>query len=179
MVYIAVAAILVAVLLVAGLTLLLTRNARSTAVTASNTITLSGAVAMSAKITPSCKLGSKQTTYAVSATFASREQVDGSRDHFQLSFSIEAYKGPGTYLARDHVLDKVVLNHIGIDPSGHAAADATYVMADMAGSATVNDGGLSGSINQDVAAVWSSGERIHVSATWQCGHLEQLPQTSN
>lgn len=179
MAYIAGAAILLAVLLVGGLTLLLIGRAGSTTMKASNSVTLSGAVVMSAKITPSCKLGINQTTYAVSATFANREQLDGSRDHFQLSFWIEAYKGPGTYLAREHVLDRVVLNHITIDPSGHAAPDATYVMADTAGSATINDGGLSGSINQDVAAVWSSSERIHVSASWQCGHLEELPQTSN
>lgn len=179
MAYIGAAATLVAVLLVGGLTLLLIGHAGSTTATASNTITLSGAVAMSARITPSCKLGINQSTYAVSATFANREHLDGSREHFQLSFWIEAYKGAGTYLARDHVLDRVVLNHIAIDPSGHATPDATYIMADSAGLATVNDGALSGNINQDVAATWSSSERIHLSASWQCARLEKLPQTSS
>jgi hypothetical protein len=153
--------------------------ATPTALTGPNTIHLTGAVNLAQTITPTCRLWGGPNTYWFSAEFADSTGKDTFLEHYRLNFWIENYHGAGTYLARTFGFDKLELDHIAPDPAGGLPkADASYGWVDLNGIVTISAGGLSGTIKQDLAALPST-NRVHMSASWECTHFGDLPQTIN
>ncbi len=101
-----------------------------------------------------------------SATFPESKDKDSFLYPYTL-MSSKLYRGPGTYGGSDFSLD-VSSSHIGPDAAGAAPKpDIIHIPADLAGRATVNAGGLTGTLTQTVFVAGSS-DRVHMSLSWEC-----------
>jgi len=123
---------------------------------------------MQRAITVTCDVASLPNTYWLSGSYPESKDKDPFQYHYRLTVLIKPYHGPGTYGGPDFSLD-VSLSHLVPNPSGDAMPipDATYRWADFAGRATVNAGGLTGTVTQTLSVPGSS-DRVHLSLSWEC-----------
>ena len=133
-----------------------------------NTIKLTGALSMQRAITVTCDVASLPNTYWLSGSYPESKDKDPFQYHYRLTVFIKPYHGAGTYGGPDFSLD-VSLSHLAPNPSGDAMPipDVTYRWADFAGRATVNAGGLTGTVTQTLSVPGSS-DRVHMSLSWEC-----------
>jgi|GEM_PF-5191897 len=187
----AVLAIGVAVLLVAGgAGLVLTGRSplggaalnASPTPTGPNTITLTGDLKMAATITPTCRLWGGPHTYWLVATWPESKDKDPFWYRWQLSFWIDNYTGPATYLAKNFAYDKLAVTHTVPDPNGTTTPNivANYMWADLNGVVTIKGDGLSGSITQNLMTMGTtSPSRAQMTASWECTNWGELPLKIN